>query len=565
MNNYGKLKKSIKTKVVFKVSALIAFILTLCISLIIYMSITNLQEKTSLNLNNKSKKLLHDIELRLEFLKENTGQLASNELIINAFVGQKDREKYFMPLINSFKKDKYMNSLSVLDFDGRAIFQTNKDVPNFSNSQELRLSLSLAETIAYLKTKENEIIFIVPIQYYDTTQGAIVATYDLKKIIEKYNKIEDSMYIRFFKNEFEYYSKNYEDDKNYYRYKQLDMMDHAILNNLNITSEIGTIESVYLQPLQTQIAILLVFGVFILAMGVCISYYLATTITNPILELYNRINKISYDDPIKKYVPLNTHDELEELGYAFYKKEKVEFVKNQQEQIIQQQAKMATMGEMIANIAHQWRQPLANLNGLYLNMELDYNSKKLNKKVFDNYLLQMEDTTMYLSKTINDFTGFLKINKEKVEFDITDVLEKSHSMMHRVLNKKKIKLILNIKKNISIKAYPSELMQVIFTIINNSKDAFEGQSIDDKFIRISLCQKDESIFLSFEDNAGGIKKAIFPKIFEPYFTTKEKLQGTGLGLYIAKSVITKSFQGELNVENIKNGVLFTIELPKEHS
>jgi len=241
-----------------------------------------------------------------------------------------------------------------------------------------------------------------------------------------------------------------------------------------------------------------------------------------------------------------------------------ELERKRQDKVIQQQSKMAIMGEMIAVIAHQWRQPLAKLNGLYLNMEIDFHEKKLNQELFNKYLLQMENTSMYLSTTINDFSNFFKIEKEKEEFEINDILIKSDSMISQILDKQDIKIILDTKEEITLKAYPSELMQVIFTIINNAKDAFKDKEITEKLIKISSYQNNECIFLSFEDNAGGIKETLLEKIFEPYFTTKYKSEGTGLGLYIAKSVIEKSFKGELNVENTKNGAMFTIKLYKEY-
>jgi len=232
----------------------------------------------------------------------------------------------------------------------------------------------------------------------------------------------------------------------------------------------------------------------------------------------------------------------------------------QKEKSLFQQSKMAAMGEMIANIAHQWRQPLSTLNGLYLNLDIDFNNKKLSKKVFDNYILKMEEITMYLSSTIRDFSCFFDIDKKKEKFVINSILKKSISMIGPSLSKEDINLIVNLKEEIEINAYPSEFMQVVFSIINNSKDAFNKQSINNKEIIISLYQDSKNIFLEFEDNAGGIKKELVNKIFEPYFTTKHKSQGTGLGLYIAQTIIEKSFEGGLYVKNTNNGVLFTIKL-----
>ena len=205
-------KKSIKTKVIFQASVLIAIILTITISFFISLALRNLQEKADLDLKNKSDRLANDLELRLEYLKESTELLATNELIVNAFIDQENRNKYLPPLINNFKNGKLLDSLSVLDFDGRVVFQTNEEAPKFSDSQELRLALSLAQTVIYLKPQKNEIVIIIPAQYYNTTQGAIVATYGMGKIIEQYNEFDNFIYTKFFQNNFEYYSKNYEPD-----------------------------------------------------------------------------------------------------------------------------------------------------------------------------------------------------------------------------------------------------------------------------------------------------------------------------------------------------------------
>ena len=315
-------KKSIKTKVIFQASVLIAIILTITISFFISLALRNLQEKADLDLKNKSDRLANDLELRLEYLKESTELLATNELIVNAFIDQENRNKYLPPLINNFKNGKLLDSLSVLDFDGRVVFQTNEEAPKFSDSQELRLALSLAQTVIYLKPQKNEIVIIIPAQYYNTTQGAIVATYGMGKIIEQYNESDNFIYTKFFQNNFEYYSKNYEPDQEYHRYKQLDDHMHTILYNLGITLEIGILKNIYLQPLQKLMVILAIFSLLILAMGVLSAYYLATTMTNPILALYDKVSKMSSQNTQSKYEPLGSDDELEELGYAFYKKEK---------------------------------------------------------------------------------------------------------------------------------------------------------------------------------------------------------------------------------------------------
>lgn len=317
-------KRSIKNRVVFQVTTLIAFILMLAISFILYLDITNLQEKAELNLKHKAGELADDVEQMLEYLQENTELLANNELFINAFIDEKDKDKYLMPLVNSFKNGKFLKSLSVVDFDAREVFHTSDDTLKFNQSDELRLSLNLAQTVIYIKPQNGEIVFIVPIKYYATTQGAVIAVYDMNKIIQKYNKTEDFVYTKFFKEGIEYYSKNYRSDKDYYRYvlraKSTD--NSRLLYNLGTKLEMGMQEDVYIGSLQKEATILLSFGLLILAIGMLVSYYLASAITDPILALYKKVNLISSKNETHEYEPLGTQDELEALGYAFYKKTK---------------------------------------------------------------------------------------------------------------------------------------------------------------------------------------------------------------------------------------------------
>lgn len=228
--------------------------------------------------------------------------------------------------------------------------------------------------------------------------------------------------------------------------------------------------------------------------------------------------------------------------------------------LLYQQSKLTAMGEMIRNIAHQWRQPLSSLNGIFLNIELDFTNNKLDSKVLDNYLLKMEDITQYLSNTINDFSTYFCTPKKKEQFDVKDIVLKSHSMINQSLKDKNINCILAIEKSFLINSYPSELMQVIFSLINNAKDAFANKEIKNKNITILLYQIEKTLLLEIKDNAGGIQKEIIDNIFEPYFTTKYKSKGTGLGLFIAKSIVEKSLKAELLVENTQDGVSFTIQM-----
>ena len=185
-------KKSIATKVITQITTFVAIIIVLLLCFIAYSDVTYLQEKANENLQKKAQDLARDVNQKFEYLREKTELLGKNELIINAFVDVDSRDKYLFPLIKNFREDGYLNKLSIVDFDGRIVFQTDTNIATVIKSHELRMALSLSRTITYFK--DNELIFIVPINYYNTTQGAIVATFNIKNIIDQYTQLENFIY-----------------------------------------------------------------------------------------------------------------------------------------------------------------------------------------------------------------------------------------------------------------------------------------------------------------------------------------------------------------------------------
>jgi len=224
------------------------------------------------------------------------------------------------------------------------------------------------------------------------------------------------------------------------------------------------------------------------------------------------------------------------------------------------QNKMASMGEMINNIAHQWRQPLASLNGIFICLDDKYSKQSLDQKSLDNYLVNAESLTTYMSNTIEDFTHFFSPKKEKECFLIENTLLKTQRIMESSLKQHKIELEIKVEGKLMLDSYPSELMQVLFTLINNARDAFVDKNIKEKRITLAAYQDQQEIIIQVKDNAQGLDKAIIDKIFDPYFTTKHQSQGTGLGLYIAKMVIEKSMYGSLSVFKSQQETVFQIEL-----
>ncbi len=230
----------------------------------------------------------------------------------------------------------------------------------------------------------------------------------------------------------------------------------------------------------------------------------------------------------------------------------------EQQAIMIEQQKLASMGEMIGNIAHQWRQPLNALGLVLQNIKKAYERGRLDDVYLDKAINKGKMLTNKMSSTIDDFRNLIKEKKLKEHFFIKEVVKEVVSMVEASLRNHNIELILECN-DIEINSYPNELFQVLVNLVNNSKDAFVEQN-KSGFIKIR-CYEDDNIYIEVEDNAGGIKLDNANKVFEPYFTTKDK--GTGIGLYMSKMIIQKDMQGDLIVENVEDGAKFTIKLPKE--
>lgn len=225
-----------------------------------------------------------------------------------------------------------------------------------------------------------------------------------------------------------------------------------------------------------------------------------------------------------------------------------------------QQSRLASMGEMIGNIAHQWRQPLAELRIYLFKMRKVFQTSQENE--FEDAYELSKKVIERMSQTIEDFRNFFTTNKEKEYFCIEECIEDALLMIKGTLKQDDINVNLISDKKIKIYAYKSELTQVIVNIISNSKDAFKSIDVFEKIIHIHISlENTNNINVIISDNAGGIKKNVLDKIFEPYFTTKHQSQGTGLGLYISKMIIETSMKGSIMASNVGKGARFVISLP----
>lgn len=263
--------------------------------------------------------------------------------------------------------------------------------------------------------------------------------------------------------------------------------------------------------------------------------------------------------------------ELNEINFQLEEKVKEEVEKNNsiQEQLYKSE-KLASMGEMIGNIAHQWRQPLSvittGITAIKIEKELDILEDKHFYKMCDS----INDNAQYLSRTIDDFKNFIKGERIYEEFNIKDNINSFIHLVEGNAKKNKIRIVLDINKDIQIESYPNELIQCYMNIFNNAKDILVENDDENKLFFINVYENEKDTKIELKDNGGGIKDEIINKIFEPYFSTKDKSVGTGLGLYMSYKIITEGMLGKIEVRNSEyiyndkcyKGASFTLIIPK---
>lgn len=276
------------------------------------------------------------------------------------------------------------------------------------------------------------------------------------------------------------------------------------------------------------------------------------------------------NDNLEQKVEQKTR-ELQDLNDNLTQKVKLEVENNRKkDQQMMQQARYAALGEMIANIAHQWRQPLCAISAAISAVKLQKDLKMLNDETFDYYYHMMVSNTEFLSETINTFRSFFKNDLEKKPFNLVKSIEDTLMIVSSSFKDNDIKIKTDFShQELMVLGSSTELSQVFINILNNAKDVMVEKEVKDRRIFIRSVQIEEENIIFIIDNGGGIPEDIIQKIFDPYFTTKHQSQGTGIGLYMSKEIIERKFNGFLNVQNTQFrdgedayvGACFRIALP----
>jgi len=352
--------------------------------------------------------------------------------------------------------------------------------------------------------------------------------------------------------------------------------------------------SVYRKAVKNKLTLLAFYGLITLLVIFLASYIIANSISRPIELIVRKLQTATEDLPLS--FPLQKQSEFEFLVESIAAKhnallqlnrslktevdrqthslqrlnaelkqriaEEIEKSRQKDQQMLQH-SRLAQMGEMISMIAHQWRQPLAaissTINMLLLRIETD----RLDPQLCNDRLHKIADFTQHLSQTIDDFRSFFQTNKEKNSGTLETVVEEVLQIIRISLHNKSIEVVTDFACNRRFAFYTNEIKQVLLNLVKNAEDALLDRRIVSPWIVLSTREEGAYAVLEVEDNAGGIDPAILEKIFDPYFSTKTAKDGTGLGLYMSKTIVRDHNGGTLTASNTQNGALFTIKLPLE--
>ena len=294
--------------------------------------------------------------------------------------------------------------------------------------------------------------------------------------------------------------------------------------------------------------------------GYNISYYITSILSA--IYLYIML-QASFRNYTLLENTISQKKEIELLNESLEQKVKkaVEETK-EKEKLLQQQSHLAQMGEMISMIAHQWRQPLSAISSTVVDLQIkqELNQQDSQSEYLNKSLKDIAKYVQFLSTTIDDFRDFFKPDKSKELVTLTHTVNKSLQILQGSVSSKNIEVNVDFQTNDKVKLYQNEMMQVILNILKNSVDNFLEKSIKNPKIEILTKKSGDAYIISISDNGGGIPEDILPNIFNPYFSTKKEKNGTGLGLYMSKTIVEKHHNGKITVRNTEDGVIFEIIL-----
>ncbi len=316
----------------------------------------------------------------------------------------------------------------------------------------------------------------------------------------------------------------------------------------------------FLENLDNSLVTILFFSfiIFIVILGFS---YLDKKREKVKIDLFNKLKYTNKALKEKTKEANSKSKKILEFNKTLEQKVEDELAKNREkDKHMLEQSRLAQMGEMLSMIAHQWRQPLSAISATSNAINLKAKLNKLDEESAISLSQNISDYSQHLSLTINDFRDFFKSNKQKEETTFTEIIKSVLGIIELSINTKNIKLVKKLNCKDCFYSYPNELKQVLLNLLKNAEDILVEKSIENPYIEINTYTRNKKFILEVKDNGGGIPEKYLSKIFDPYFSTKTKKDGTGLGLYMSKTIINEHCKGILDVSNSNDGAVFTITL-----
>lgn len=307
--------KSIKIRVVVLISALIAFALFSITLLVLFIVNSHMSQQMDTLLKTRAHSIYDKLDQRIGYLIDNSVLLTKNELIVNSLIDKNGRKTYLPPLVDNFMEGKDVLYLNIVDFDGRPIFQTQKNIPLYNQSARLRAALALGKVSYYIKEGDDKLVIMAPIEYYNTTQGAAIVVFKMDEIANRVLTNNKDIFIKLFHDKKNIFSAHFQKDITYHSSVQTAHGD-SYLKELGVILQIGLPKEIYMAPLKDIFIKLLMLGALFIVVGMILSNMLANGITDPILTLFHRVKNADQKSEVF-CSPLGTNDELEELAKAF--------------------------------------------------------------------------------------------------------------------------------------------------------------------------------------------------------------------------------------------------------
>ena len=515
-----------------------------------------------------------------------------SQKIYNKYKGKKSPKEIKQRIKDTLSELSYDNKqeyIFITDFDANAILNgshlLNKEIVKYRDADDRAIILEEIQKVrrhheGYIRSRREadkleEIIYVKELGIYNWYIGSSIRIKAKQQKLEddllemvKSIPIEKSDFIAVFQKDTQLYKSNdfhipkaslgdtdtwhkHQIKDYYYFSKYYEPFDWTLVYGFNTTtmSKLAKEKHEQLEELlSTELAFIIKVSAGIIIIIVLLS-----------LLLSFKINKIfkQYQDEVE-----NRRGELERLNSSLEMRVLHEVREHRQkDKMLTQSSKMAEMGDMLSMIAHQWRQPLNQMSYVVMNIESAYEYDELTKEYLDTKVKEANELLEFMSVTIDDFKNYFSPDKEKSSVLVEDVINQALSLIKKTLESENIQTLCEYKANKEVSIYKNEFIQVLLNLIKNARDVLRDLDVENPQIIIRTSIENDKILVEVIDNGKGIKEELQSKIFEPYFSTKDEKNGTGLGLYMSKMIIEGHLGGKLSASNTDDGANFTITLP----